>query len=99
MTEGPLKGVLNHLFTQLSSEEHKERSGLVDCWPEIVGGKISARTKPSFSADNRVWVRVDDSVLAFELSHRYKTTILKRLQNQFGEEKVKDIRFIVGEIR
>jgi len=49
--------------------------------------------------DKRVTVWVDDSTLAFELSRKYKPAMLKRLQNEFGEHEVEDIRFFVGELR
>ena len=63
------------------------------------GERFSKHTKPRFAGNRQVLVWVDDSTLAFELSHRYKPTILKRLKNEFGDEAVKDVRFLVGELR
>ena len=97
--EKPLKSILSGLLSRLVGAEQQTKSALVDCWPEIVGGQFSKHTKPRFAQNGNVIVWVDDSTLAFELARRYKGSILKRLQNQFGEEKVKDIRFFVGQIR
>ena len=99
MNEGPLKSTLKQLLDKLQDPEQARRASLIDCWPEIVGRNFSKHTKARFIQGEKVAVWVDDSTLAFELSQRYKPTILKRLQNQFGAEKIKDVRFVVGEIR
>ena len=99
MEEKPLKPILETLFSRLNEPESQKKADLMDQWPEIIGGYFSKHTKPKFIQGGKIAVLVDDSTMAFELSQRYKPTILKRLQNQFGEEKVKDVRFIVGEIR
>ncbi len=99
MNEKPIKQILNSIFLRLTNPENQRKSNLADCWPKIVGLQFSKHTKPLFSKDGKVTVWVDDSTLAFELSRRYKPLLLKRLKNQFGEEKVKDVRFLVGEIR
>ena len=97
--EKPLKPILNNLIARFLEPEQKKKSTLINQWPEIVGGQFSKHTKPRFANDGNVTVWVDDSTLAFELRHRYKPLLLKRLQHQFGEDKVKDIKFFVGEIR
>jgi predicted nucleic acid-binding Zn ribbon protein len=99
MNEPPLRAAINNIFNRLSEPDLKMRSNLVDAWPQISGAFFSKHTKPRFGAANEVLVWVDDSTMAFELSQRYKPVILKRLQNQFGEEHVKSVRFFVGEIR
>jgi len=99
VAERPLTSVLKEVFKNLDNPVRQERARLVGCWPQIVGRFFSEHTKPQFSNHSRVTVWVDDSAAAYELSQRYKQTILKRLQNEFGEEKVKDVRFIVGELR
>ncbi len=98
MDEKPLKQVLNSIFLRLSNPENQKKSNLTDCWPKIAGSEFSKHTKPLFQKNGQVTVWVDDSTLAFELSQKYKPLLLKRLRNQFGEEEVKDLRFLVGEI-
>ena len=99
METKPLKPILDSLFTRFTSAEHGRKSALVDLWPKFVGGDFAKHTKPRFATDGSVTVWVDDSTLAFELSRRYKPALLKRLKNQFGEDQVKDLRFLVGELR
>lgn len=98
MEEKPLKPVLNSIFLRLSNPENQKKAQLTDCWPKIAGQQFSQHTKPLFQKDGKVTVWVDDSTLAFELSQKYKPLLLKRLKNQFGEEEIKDVRFLVGEI-
>ena len=100
MNEKPLKAVLEHLFISLKENpECRKRSALADCWPQLAGQYVSGHSKARFSPGGNVTVWVDDSTLAFELSRRYKTALLKRLRNQFGEGEVRDIKFFVGELR
>ena len=99
MDEKPLKPIVSKIFSKLAEPAQHKHTNLADCWPEIVGPAISQHTKPRFLPGGRMTVWVDDSTLAFELSQRHKPSILKRLQNQFGEDEVKDIRFLVGQIR
>ncbi len=99
MNEKPLKSVLNNIFLRLSNPENQKKSQLLDCWPKIAGTQFSKRTKPLLQKNGSVTVWVDDSTLAFELSRKYKPLLLKRLKNQFGEEEIKDVRFLVGEVR
>lgn len=99
MSTKPLKPILESLFASFQNPERREKTALVDCWPDVVGNQISKHTQPRFAAGGTVTVWVDDSTLAFELNQRYKPVLLKRLRNQFGEGRVKDIRFFVGELR
>ena len=96
---GPLAPLLKNLFVKFEDPERSKRAELVNSWQDIAGGYFSKHTKPQFTKQNKIVVWVDDSTIAFELSQKYKQTILKRLQNQFGEDQIKDVRFIVGEIR
>lgn len=99
MNEQPLKPVLENLFKKFADPEELRKSALVDQWRQIAGPHVAEHTQPKFAADGNVMVWVDDSTLAFELSRCRKQSILKQLQSQFGEERVRDIRFFVGQIR
>lgn len=98
MREKPLAPILDGLLARLRTQEQNKKAVLMKLWPKIAG-RFSEHTKPRFGSNGRVIVWVDDSTLAFELSRRHKPALLKRLVNQFGENAVKDIRFLVGEPR
>ena len=99
MEEKPLQSVVHNIIQRLSAPEGHGRSVLAERWSEIAGPRFSGHTQARFGMDKRVTVWVDDSTLAFELSRKYKPAMLKRLQNEFGEHEVEDIRFFVGELR
>ena len=94
-TTQPLAGTIKGIFQELLAEPKQKNSRLADGWAKIVGERIAKRTTPKFR-EFGVVIRTDDSVLAFELGRRYGAAILKRLQNEFGEEEVKKVWFCVG---
>ena len=95
LNEKPLAQVIKSVFQELSSEPKQKNTKLASSWPRIVGDRIAGRTNVKFSESNVV-IWADNSALAFELSQKYKASILKRLQNEFGEEEVKSIWVCVG---
>ena len=87
--------VLNHLKDPLAIN----RGQLVRDWGSLAGEKIAAHTKPTLSPRGDLCIWVDQATLAFELSQKYRMILLKRTQAMLGEENVKTIRFLVGQIR
>ena len=96
---GPLAPVVHSLLQDLGRGVSRKRSDLVSEWPSIVGNRLSGHTQPSVLSRGIVCVWADDSVLAFELSQKYRGTILKRLEAVLGEGTVKRLIFRVGQIR
>ncbi len=91
----PLTETVKNIFRELSTEPKQKNARLVAGWSRMVGERIAKKTTPKFGKSGVV-VWVDNSALAFELSQRYGSTILKRLQNEFGEEEIKKVWFCVG---
>jgi len=97
--KAPLKNSLTQLLGELKkNKDYSKRARLIDVWPTIIGSFFSKHTTPRF-IKRGVMVFVDDATMAFELTQRYKPAVLKRLQNQFGENEICDIRFVVGNAR
>ncbi|MDD5085443.1 MAG: DUF721 domain-containing protein [Candidatus Omnitrophica bacterium] len=94
----PIKEILERVVNNLDKGGAKEKGAILDFWPLMAGPKIAEHTKAYAIRNKKLYVRVDDSTWAYELSQKYKVTFLKRLQHEFGEEKIQDIRFRVGEI-
>ncbi len=93
----PLGAVLKAILGRLSGEPKKRNMQLADCWPRVIGERFASRTRPVLRQNNMtVWV--ETSTLAFELSQHYGPAILKRLQNELGEDAVKKIWFRVGSV-
>ena len=94
-----IKDVLPSVIKNMEVARQSDRSTIWNSWPAIAGERISKHTKPSLTEQGQLFVWVDDSVLAFELSQKYKPAILKRAQAVLGEEKVKAVKFLVGQLR
>lgn len=93
-----LKSLLPNVIAKLQTPEMQTRSRLVSEWAAVAGPKIAAHTKPLLR-NGELCVWVDQPALAYELSQKYKQTILKRAQMTIGETAVKSVRFYVGQIR
>ncbi len=93
----PLAAAIKRIFAGFTEEPKKENTRLAECWPKIVGERIAAKTKPSLNQGG-VKVYTESSALSFELSQNYGPAILKRLQNEFGEERIKKIWFCVSDL-
>lgn len=94
----PLGGALKKVVEDLCSPEREERVRLCAKWEQMVGAKLAQLTTPRFRGLGVV-VWVTNAPLAYEVSQRYGGVILKRLQNEFGEERVGKVWFCVGEPR
>jgi len=64
-------------------------------WAEIVGEEIARHSEPLALRDAILWVRVDGSAWAQELS-LLKPRIRERLEERLGEGSIEDIRFHTG---
>jgi predicted nucleic acid-binding Zn ribbon protein len=98
MDERPLQGLIEKVLFDLKKQENSPKNRLIDVWIRLVGPRIARHTKPYALKNKNLFVRVDDSTWAFELSTKYRATLLKRLQNALGEENVANLYFKVGEL-
>ena len=94
-----IKDLLPGVFQALTAPELQQRSRLTSHWEQIAGPRIAAHTRPSLTNDGKLFIWVDQSTLAFELSQKYSQSLLKRTQALLGEDAVKSIGFRVGQLR
>ncbi len=93
----PLNETIKTIFSILSSEPKQKNAKLTNIWPKVAGAEIAKRTKVKFSKSG-VTVTTNSSAFAFEISQKFGDLILKRLQNEFGENEVQKIWVNVGRI-
>ena len=75
-----------------------EGAQLVLEWPNIVEGEIKAHNRALKVVRGALYVEVDSSAWASELSY-YKEELINRLKEKFKKGKIKDIKFQVkGEV-
>lgn len=67
-------------------------------WERLVGREVARHTRPAFLKKTVLFVRVDSSAWAYELSTHLKDILLKKINEGVGEEVVGDIHFQVGQI-
>ena len=94
-----LKDILPNVLRSLQDPQKRAVGKLVDQWEAIAGPRIAPHTRPSLGRNGRLYVWVDQSVLAFELNQKYRQSILRRVQAVVGEEVVSDVWFRVGQLR
>jgi len=91
-----IRSILPKVIKGFEDPEKQKRSLLIDSWPSIAGEKLAKKTRPQLSQKGVLYIHVKDSVLAFEISQKYRQSFLKRTQAALGEEAVKEVRVLVG---
>ena len=66
---------------------------LVSHWPEVVGKLIADRTNKLFIKNGVLFVELSSAPLKHELNHK-RSLIIKKIQETYGEELVRDIVFM-----
>jgi predicted nucleic acid-binding Zn ribbon protein len=93
-----IREILPGILAELGSPEKQKRSKLLDQWEAIAGKRVFPHTRPYLGNQGRLYVWVDSSALAFELSQRYRQSLLKRAQAVLGETEIKSIHIRVGQL-
>lgn len=91
-----IRSILPSVIRNFEDPEKKKRSLLINSWASIAGEKLAKRTRPQLSLKGILFIYVDEAVLAFEISQRYRASFLKRAQAVLGEETVKEVKILVG---
>ena len=94
----PVSEILKSVFGQLESQTPDEWTLITAQWPKIVGENTAKHSAPYRLSRDKLYVLVENSMWAFELSRRYKMPILQKLKQLLGPNKVNDLCFRVGEL-
>jgi predicted nucleic acid-binding Zn ribbon protein len=93
----PLSDVLKKVVSTLGERKLTEEK-LVDAWEKAAGKKAAKHTRPVGLRRASLTVNVDSSSWLFELTLK-KRAILEKLQAKLEGEKLKAIRFRIGDIK
>lgn len=63
-------------------------------WPQVVEGEIAAHSRALKFIKGALYVEVDSSAWASELSY-YKEELINKLKEKFKKYKIRDIKFLV----
>ena len=95
----PIGDILKNVIKQLEKNIFFENNEVVKTWNKFVSKKIKLHTKPIGIRSSRLIVNVDSSNWLFELQTKHRGKILKKIKKHLGEDKIKDIKFKIGEIK
>lgn len=93
-----IKEILPSVLTTLSKRQLSVFAQLTEAWETFLGSGQAEHSEPYALRGKILFVRVDDSSRAFELSRKYKRSLIRRAQFVVGENQLKDIVFRVGEL-
>jgi predicted nucleic acid-binding Zn ribbon protein len=93
--EETLGTVVGKTMKGLGLNDRFNEEMVFDAWNEMVDGFIAANARP-VSLERRVLaIQVLHSTVHYELE-RMKGQILRRMQERFGADKIREIRFRLG---
>jgi len=86
-----IRGILEKQFFAESLDEEELRAA----WKEIAGDFIGSHTKPESVKQGLLILRVTQPSMRFHLE-QMKAELLSKVQERFGSDKIKSIRFNLG---
>lgn len=92
----PVRDVLTAVMRNFGLQEHLDQAHVASAWKQIVGDFIATHSSPSRLKAGVLYVQVLQPTVRYELERVWKSEILKKLKDQFGARKIRDIRFGLG---
>lgn len=93
--ESTLSDAVGKTMKGLGLNDRFNEEMVFDAWNEMVDGFIAANARP-ISLERRVLaIQVLHSTVHYELE-RMKGDLLRRMQERFGPDKIREIRFRLG---
>lgn len=93
--ESTLSAAVGKTMKGLGLNDRFNEEMVFDAWNEMVDGFVAANARP-VSLERRVLsIQVLHSTVHYELE-RMRGELLRRMQERFGAEKIRDIRFRLG---
>ncbi len=89
--------IISQVIKKLDTKTHGSIEEIVQAWHNAIEAKAISHTKPVAIKKNILTIEVDSSTWLYMLSLKKKNTLAK-IQKALGKEKIKDIRFRMGEI-
>lgn len=88
-----IAAVIPRLLARIGLEGDSWLLRLAEEWPALVGTVIAAHTRPGRVMGQTLVVFVDSSVWLSELKRFGQAQMLAKLQERFGAEKIRSLRF------
>lgn len=88
--------VLPAIMQKIDHAYAKKPAHVLEAWPQIIGEKLAPFTKAVSVENGTLVVKVKNSTLLSLLSREEKSHILKKMQERFSQEIVRNIIFRIG---
>ncbi len=89
----PLSNALSELIALKGLARVRGDQRLLEAWKQAAGEKIASQTTVQGIKNRIVMVGVENSALLNELNSFHKSSLLQKLQKEYGKQDVRDIRF------
>lgn len=90
------KSLISRVLKSMGLAQEWREHALIQKWPQIVGPQIAAHAQPARLQRGVVVIYVSHPTWLSELERFHKQTILSRLQKEFPEENIRQIRFQIA---
>jgi hypothetical protein len=88
--------LVQRVLRRVGIPEQSSHEQMAAQWESLVGPFLAAQSRPTALRRGVLEVSVTQSAVRYELERQWKRKVLARLQETFGRDRVKDVRFIPG---
>ncbi|MBU1130506.1 DUF721 domain-containing protein [Patescibacteria group bacterium] len=92
-----IKKILDKLIGKIGKKGPGKKDRILAAWKKAVGEKAAGHSRPVSIKRKVLMIEIDSSTWMYELNLK-KDHILRDVRKQLGEDKVKDLRFRMGDI-
>ena len=92
-----IDSIVKSIIEKLDRHANPTTNEIEDAWRQLVGERASSHTRPAALGKKKLVINVDGSAWLYELTLR-KNELLASLKKKFGEDKIKELQFRIGEI-
>lgn len=93
--EQDMNGAVEKAMKDLGLESRFNEEQVFEAWNELVDSFVADNARPVSMNHKILYIQVLHSTVFYELE-RMRGQILKRMQDQFGAENIRDVRFRIG---
>lgn len=92
----PIKSIVNNVIRNIQKRQQCPKEKIEEVWTRCVKKSIAQHTRVHFLKNGKLYINTENPAWSYELKIK-KDAIIQRLQKA-SENKIKDIRFKVGDI-
>jgi predicted nucleic acid-binding Zn ribbon protein len=91
----PVGDLLDKLLPKLGIDTRIREADILAAWSGIVGEFIAKHSQPDRLEAGTLHIRVIQPSVRYELDRVWKTEIVRKLRERFGERVIRGIKFIL----